>query len=297
VDLARLGAEFPLAGIGVVGDDEDGAWIRARLAEHGIDQQWIRTTREAPTSGTDVMSVRDTGRRTFFHNYGANALLGYDDFPFEAITARILHLAYLLVLPALDADDPEYGCVGARVLARLRAQGIVTCLDIVTEEDERVPRIIHRSLPHVDCLIVNEVEAGFLTGERTRIAQEVGSRPDPAAIRAAADRLLALGVNQLVVIHLPEGGLAVTRDGEAHFQPSLMLPPGFIKGAAGAGDAFASGILYGLHEGWTLPRMLELATATAAACLRHPTTTTGVGSLSEALDLLQQYPLREPMVA
>ena len=70
-DLAKLGAEFPLEGIGLVGEDASGERIREDCRAHGIDVRQLRTTREAPTSFTDVMTVAATRRRTFFHQRGA----------------------------------------------------------------------------------------------------------------------------------------------------------------------------------------------------------------------------------
>lgn len=306
IDLHNLGVDFPLSAIGCVGDDEDGAWIRADLERRGIDHRAIRVTSAAPTSYTDVMTVQATGRRTFFHCFGANGELRPEHWPYDTLTARLIHLAYLLVLPALDRPDPEYGSVGARVLARLSETGIFTVLDVISEDSPRVPEIVVPALRYVDCLVCNELEAGVISGVPTRTkAVHAGADahlPQPVVtsylngegVRSAARRLLELGVRRQVVIHMPEGGYGLSREGEERFQPSLALPPDFIVGSAGAGDAFAAGILYGLHEGWNLQDSLRLAVATAAASLRHATCTVGVGPLEETLALLDTYPEREP---
>src|SRR6185295_13132395 len=71
IDLAKSGAPFPLTGAGLVGEDALGEQILAHCREHKIDTRFIRTTDEAPTSYTDVMTEQATGRRTFFHARGA----------------------------------------------------------------------------------------------------------------------------------------------------------------------------------------------------------------------------------
>src|SRR5688500_17438032 len=63
VDLARLGASFPLAGVGLIGEDAEGDWIVRRCRDHGIDATQVRVQPGAPTSYTDVMTVRATGCR------------------------------------------------------------------------------------------------------------------------------------------------------------------------------------------------------------------------------------------
>lgn len=73
IDLARLQAPFPLFAVGLVGDDPAGEFIHSNCRAHGIDTRQLRACTEAPTSYTDVMTVQSTGRRTFFHQRGANA--------------------------------------------------------------------------------------------------------------------------------------------------------------------------------------------------------------------------------
>ena len=62
-----------------------------------------------------------------------------------------------------------------------------------------------------------------------------------------------MGVNDLVVIHAPEGGYAMDRSRKYYQQESLKLPDGYIKGTVGAGDAFCAGILYSLYKEWDKP--------------------------------------------
>src|ERR1019366_5186455 len=74
IDLAKMGAPFPLAGAGLVGKDVLGQSILDDCKKNRIDARYLRATPEAPTSYTDVMTEIGQGRRTFFHNRGANAL-------------------------------------------------------------------------------------------------------------------------------------------------------------------------------------------------------------------------------
>src|SRR5579871_6249434 len=62
IDLAKLGAPFPLAGAGLVGNDALGERILADCRKHGIDTRYLRTTAKAPTSFTDVMTELGHGR-------------------------------------------------------------------------------------------------------------------------------------------------------------------------------------------------------------------------------------------
>ncbi len=290
VDLARFQLGLPLYGLGLVGDDADGQRILADCGKHGIDSRFLRTVAEEPTAYTDVMNVRDTGRRTFFHNRGANALLGPEHFCVEELDCRILSLGYLLLLDTLDDVDTEYGTKAARVLAQCREAGIVTAVDAVSENSDRFPRVIKPSLPHTDYLMINEIEAGRTAGREVRAGS--GDEVDRDALEAAARDLLECGVNEAVVVHTPHVALGLTRDGRRVWQPTLNVPQSFIKGSVGAGDAFFAGMLVGIHESWNLERCLTFANAAAASCLRHPTCTGGVGSAQEIWRLSEEYPLR-----
>jgi sugar/nucleoside kinase (ribokinase family) len=285
MDLAAMQAPFPLTGIGVLGCDEDGDAIERDMRDRNV-RCLFRRSQTRRTSHTDVMTVRGTGRRTFFHNRGPNAELGPDDVPLADLDCRILHLGYLLLLESMDAEDAEYGTAAARLLADARRRGIHTSVDVVSESSDRFQRIARPALPHIDTLICNEIEGGRIAG----IDLRPGNTLDSAGMSRAGASLLELGVNETVVLHAPEGGYARDKTGREWFRPSLRLPAGYIQGSAGAGDAFCAGYLFGAHEGWDMEDRLTLAVCAAAASLSDPTCSAGLRPLNEVLELAGKYP-------
>jgi sugar/nucleoside kinase (ribokinase family) len=286
IDLAQSGAPFPLLAAGLVGKDSLGELILDNCRSHKINVRHLGVTPKAPTSYTDVMTEQGHGRRTFFHARGANALWHGDDLDFERTKPRIFHLGYLLLLDALDQPDAKYGTKAARLLAAAQAAGIKTSVDVVSEDSDRFPRIVNPALKHVDYCILNEIEAGKTTGFKIR---QPDQQLDTVALRHAAGSLLQQGVRELVVIHFPEGAFARTRKGEDFWQSSLKLPPNYIGGTAGAGDAFCAGVLLGLHEEWDLQKCLLTGVCIAAASLADATCTAGVKSLSSSLALAKKF--------
>lgn len=279
VDLAKLGADFPLAAAGLVGADETGETILSICRDHGIDTQALNQTNAAPTSYTDVMTVTSTGKRTFFHNRGANAIWDGESLDFETSGAAHFHVGYLLLLDALDAEDPEYGTQAAKLMARASAAGMTTSFDVVSEDSDRFNRVVSPVLPHTDYAILNEIEAGKTAGIAIRRAD--GSF-DSEAARQACRALIEGGVRQRVVIHFPEGAYCLDKSGAEFWQSSLQLPDDFIKGAAGAGDAFCAGCLLGFLRGVDVTSSLRYGVCAAGLSLRHPTCTEGVSTLAEA---------------
>ena len=82
------------------------------------------------------MTVRSTGRRTFFHQSGANAKLSPAHFDFTRTNAKIFYLGYALLLDTLDefAEDNTQEPRAADVLRRARAAGLHTALMKVSPE-------------------------------------------------------------------------------------------------------------------------------------------------------------------
>lgn len=292
IDLAKSGAPFPLLAAGLVGKDALGERILEDCRTHLIDIRNLGRTPKAPTSYTDVMTEQGHGRRTFFHARGANALWRGADLDFNRTRARIFHLGYLLLLDALDEPDSKFGTKAARLLSDAQSAGVKTSVDVVSEDSDRFARIVNPALRHVDYCILNEIEAGKTTGFKLRSPE---GAMDSVALRHAAGALLQQGVRELVVIHFPEGAFARTHNGEDFWQSSLKLPSNYISGTAGAGDAFCSGVLFGLHEDWDVQKCLLTGVCIAAASLADSTCTHGVKSLANSLALAKKFKFNPPL--
>lgn len=282
-DLARLGAPFPLFGCGLVGHDDNGRHIMDDCRAHGINVDYLSSTYDASTSFTDVMTVRHNGRRTFFHQRGANALLSPEQIPLQKSSAKILHLAYMLLLDQLDAFDPKNGRTQASyVFEEAKNMGFITSSDVVSEAGDRFSAVVKPSLPWIDYLFVNEYEASKITG----IAVVFRGQVQVKKLIEAAKELLRLGVRENVILHYPDGAISVDKNGEVYEQEALVIPPEQIKGAAGAGDAFASGVLYGIHEGWQMDLCLKAGVCTAASSLSDPSCSNGIKTMDEVLKMM-----------
>ncbi len=279
-DLARLQPGMPLFAAGLLGDDVDGRAILTDCQAHGIDTSRMTITAAAPTSYTDVMTEASTGRRTFFHQRGANALLNPEHILLDDCPARLFVMGYFGLLDAMDSLLPDGHNGYSKAFSRASELGMFTCADLVSTPCD-FPAIVNPSLPHLDILVLNEWEAAQLTGK----ANSDNDRVDLQALEAQAHDLLARGVRQAVAIHFSAGAVIVTASGECHLQGSVKIPAERIRGAAGAGDAFFAGLLFGFHEGWSWPECARLAVCTAAASLEAPTCSEAVQSWRDCLAL------------
>lgn len=291
--LVKLKAGFSLSAVGLVGDDERGERIIRDCKASGINTRQIHKTNKASTSYTDVMSVKGTGKRTFFHQRGANALLDIEHFDFSAANEKIFHLGYLLLLDQLDIVETDGTTRASKVLKSAQEHGLLISVDIVSERSDRFKDVIPSSLPYIDYLFVNEFEAGMITGIQTTTAT---GRLIVNNCYEAAFKIIAMGVKKWVILHFPEGVIAVSKYGKALFQPSLELPADRIIGASGAGDAFAAGVLIGVHNDWDMERGLKLGICSAASSLFAATSSDGILPAEECLQLSKKFGFRSKAI-
>ena len=291
LDLAKMGADFPLQGAGLVGQDALGEYIIEDCRKHNIDPKFISVSPGTSTSYTDVMTEREGGRRTFFHNRGANATWDGSEIDFDNSSAKIFHLGYLLLLDAIDQTESEHGTVGAALLAQARASGMKTSIDVVSEDSDRFAKIIGPALKQVDYCILNEVEGSKVTGVQVR---EEGKLLNEG-IEETASKLFELGVGDLVAIHFLVALTLSLRMEKRYGMAPLLYQKGISKEQLEQGMLFAR-VLYGVHENWSLEKSLLTGTCAATACMSDPTCTDGLRALDECLALAEEFGIGEDEV-
>ena len=274
LSLAAFKAGLPLWAIGLVGMDRHAATLRWAVKGAGAGLDHLTETDRAPTAHTHVMNLAGDSR-TFFYHPGTNDLLDEGDIAVEAVAAagaRIFYLGYLNLLGKLDAVVD--GATGAaRVLARAQAAGMVTAVDLVSTDRAEFRAAVEAALPFVDVLFLNELEAARATG------RAIAGAGDVEGITQAARQLQEGGAGQ-VVVHSPALGLWLGAGGQVTVVRPDPVPPEQVVSPVGAGDAFAAGCLYGLHEGWESPACLRLGHRAAAACLGGATATGAIPPLT-----------------
>lgn len=278
INLAKLGANVPLRGLGRIGDDSNGRWILERCQSHGVDTAGLKVTPESSTAFTDVMTESGSGRRTFFYQPGANEKLAEDDFDFQERRERIFYLGYPGLLPLLDWPGIDGRSGIARVLAEARAAGMQTAVDCVSADDAPWEHL-RLTLPEIDYLFVNEWEAARLLN---RMAPAEG-RVTADELTDAAVVLLQHGVRRAVIAHTSAGAALAAKDGTRLSLGAIDVPAQDIQGTCGAGDALAAGVLLGLHRDQAWRDSLELGLCAAAMCLRDLTTSDALRPAGECL--------------
>ena len=273
IDLKRICPDLTVKAVGKVGDDENGKYVTEVFGANGVECSGVTLGTDA-TSFTEVMSITG-GQRTFFTYAGASAKFGADDVDFDALGVEMLHLGYFLLLNKIDNGD------GLKLLKNAKACGVKTSIDLVSENSDRYSLVLP-CLPYVDNLIINEVEAGALTG----------IEPKRENLVEIAKKLKGYGVQERVIIHTSEIGVCVSENG-VELVPAYHLPDNFIVGTTGAGDAFCAGALIAIYQNKTDKEILEFASAAAVAALSKADATSGLCTEEEIKKLCKDLRRKE----
>ena len=270
IDLKKISPELKISAIGKVGDDKEGKYLIDTLTVNGVDASGIKVIEGQTTTFTDVMSVTG-GQRTFFTYAGADGELGADDFDFGKIGAKILHLGYFLLLKKIDAGE------GAEILRKAGEHGLKTSIDMVSENSDRYALVVP-CLKYTDYLIINETEAGKITG----------IEPIHANLEKIARTLKEMGVREKVIIHMPDCSVCCSNEGFSYLG-AVDVPKSYIKGKTGAGDAFCAGALIGIYKGLNDMEIMDLASCTAIMALGAPDATSGLKTEAETVEFCKQF--------
>ncbi|UCH33928.1 MAG: sugar kinase [Armatimonadota bacterium] len=267
IGLSRIG--IPASVIGKVGDDGFGDFFLSAMASEGVDAGGIVRDDSANTSSTMVL-VHGDGERSFIHYIGANGTLRSEDVDLDRVaSAKVLHVAGALLMPALDGEPT------AELMAHAKSRGVTTSLDTVWDGTGRWMKALAPCLEHVDYFLPSIEEARMLSGVDT---------PEDVA-----QFFLARGVG-VVALKMGEAGCYVANGNEALRVPAYEVSP---IDATGAGDAFAAGFLAGVVKGWNLRETARFANAVGALCTLAIGTTAGIRGMDETQQFMSSTPLRE----
>ncbi len=64
VGVKKLDPSIEVKSIGLVGNDDKGQFLKEKLRGYGINTSLIKTSENQETSFSDVMTVKETGKRT-----------------------------------------------------------------------------------------------------------------------------------------------------------------------------------------------------------------------------------------
>lgn len=270
VGARRLGLRAGL--LTAVGEDKVGDFILAFLRREGVDVSFLPRKPGARSSAVLLgIEPPDHFPLTFYRDNCADIELTIDD----VLSAPIADSRLLLISGTGLSREPSRSATQFAAEQAARA-GTEVVLDIDYRPDQwHDPRAFAIStrvtLPLVDIAIGTEDEIKAATGE------------DSAD--AAVARLLE-GVRKAVVFKRgADGSRVYTRDGAVIDAAPLKIE---VLNVLGAGDAFASGFIYGYLQGWGWAKAARMGNATGAIVVTRQGCANDMPTLAEALALINQ---------
>ncbi len=242
---ARSGAST--AFVGCVGDDGNGAFLRARLADAGADVSALASVDAA--TGTAIILLTPDGENSIVVSPGANHAFDLD------AAARVSNVWEGAPVVVLSLEIPHE--TAFHVAAAASAAGSRVLLNAAPSV-----RVGREVLQHCDPLVVNEHEALEVLGASS-------DDPDADDYPRLAQRLLAAGARSVVVTLGSEGALVAEGSAEA---PEIEAVPAYRVSAVdttGAGDAFVGATAAELARGRSLREAVRFATAVSAVAVQR----------------------------
>ena len=267
INLKRLGFDASL--YSALGNDIFGEYIRSVLREAGVNVDLLRTSPSRKTALFSVMGAQGGNVSCVYSNEVLREIIpdgafydfvkakGIDAFVLDSnLTGEMLSAVY-----GLKETDPS------------RSTGATAIKPPFIFQNATSPDIARKSLQWanlVDLFAANEFEAAAI----------LGSRPYPD--EATADRFRALGFRNFIITFGSEGVLVAIGDRTWYEKP---YKPAAVVDTIGAGDAFASGFLYGFLSG----KPEKSCIGFGLACARETIATRDTVSDVLSADFLENY--------
>lgn len=272
--LAKLGVSSGV--IGVVGDDVEGEVSIREFQTVGVDTSQIKVKPGVKTGLVLCLSDR-LGKRSLYVTPGANNLLTIDDLDLTYINrSRILHISSF-------ADDRQFKML-LELMGRLDSAIKVSFAPGVLHSTKRL-KALTPILEKTDVLFINQHELQHLTGEDVIAGAEnclkQGCRMVAVTLGRGMRLELGKGASHRIVT-----ATSYIRDTDSEYAIEATQKIMSAAYTTGAGDAFATGFLYGLLKGKGLEECGRLGDIVAQFSITEVGTRQGLPTLKE---LTQRY--------
>jgi sulfofructose kinase len=237
--------------VGKLGDDDAANLHRREFAQAGVDARILTVPNAA--SPQSLIIVDSGGERTVLGRRDPRLLLQPEDLDRRwIVNARALHVDGLETAAATMAASWA------------RSAGI----PVVADLDELYPGV-EDLIEKIDYLIVSRDFPGRLTGARN--------------LEQALRRMKSRYGCVVTAATLGQDGVLAWDGSYFHLRPAYCVA---VADTTGAGDVFHAGFIYGLLQGWPLPRQLDFACAAAALNCTASGARGGIGPIEKIQELM-----------
>lgn len=288
VGCARLGVKASL--LTAVGNDKVGEFILNFLNAEKVGTHCI-PIKDGTRSSAVVLGIEppDKFPLVYYRDNAADSQVNIDDVE----KANIQDYKILLINgTALNVEPTRSATFFATEIAIKNEVDVVLDLDFRADQwhDYRAYGLTIRAiLPRVKMAIGTEEEilaATMQNSSQVTIKDQQISAPEiKGDIAASITHLLSLGIEKLIVKRGEEGASIYRNNGPREDVPGFPVK---VLNVLGAGDAFASGLLYGLLQGWDLYKSCRMGNASGAQVVTKKGCANFMPTLRESLNFIEE---------
>lgn len=262
-NLGRLGCNVSM--ITCVGEDKEGEWILQETKSHGVDVSPVWRLPSQRTGTYTALLDIDGEMVVSMANMDI-----YDALTPEMFADRWPHIAASQVV-FLDTNPPA-DCL-EYVIQRCREEKIQLFVDPVSSaKAQKLPQ----RLDGVEAILPNREEAEELSGIAIQSLSDC---------EKACEVIRSRGVKHVVVTMGEQGIYYQSAETAEHIPPF----PAEVVDVTGAGDAFASGLLYGIINGEPFARACRLGLAASTLTLETKHSVSPLLQPQQLEELVNQY--------
>ena len=293
VGTRRLGLHSAV--LTAVGADPVGDFILHFLNKEGVDTQFV-PRKPGKRSSAVILGIQPPDRfpLVYYRDNCADIELNIDDVlatPFAQ--SRVM----LISGTGLSKEPSRSATIFAAELAKQAGTTVVLDIDFRPDQwhDPRAFGVVLRStLRLVDIVLgtEDEINAAMLTdpSQISLTHSQVSDARVSGNIDSAIRELLALGPQALLQKRGAEGTrVHLARPGSEQEQIDVPGFPVKVLNILGAGDAFASGFIYGYVKGWDWYKSTRLANACGAIVVTRPACANSMPTYDEVLEFVASY--------
>jgi len=289
VGCSRLGLKPAL--LTGVGEDKVGDFIIEFLKKEKVETSLIPRVRTARSSAV-VLGIEPPDRfpLVYYRDNCADSQITIDD----VVTAKIEQCGLLEISgTALNIEPTRSSAFYATEVAFENDIPVVLDLDFRADQwhDLRSFGITTRALlPKVKIALGTEEEilaATLSHADQVSIKHQQISAPEiQGDINKSIEKILSLGVEYLLVKRGSEGVTIFDNKGKKQDVPGFPVE---VLNILGAGDAFASGFIYGYLQGWDMYKSCRMGNASGAQVVLKSGCANFMPYLHESMSFIEEH--------
>ncbi len=260
--LSRLGLKVKT--LTKLSRDHDADFIKKDLKKYRVENICLSASREMTDSATVVYSLKEKDRIIFVHK-GASTDLSRKDFKESQFKCRWIYLASL--------TGKSFQTI-PRIVKIARKKNLPLLFNPSLYLAKKGKNILKPVLKNTVVLVMNKAEAQALTGTSSK------------SIFWLLKELRGLGPKAVVITDGRKGFAALQNNMVYHTE---AMPDVKIIDTTGAGDAFTSGLLFGIIKRYPFEDALRLGQVNASSVLQHLGAKNELLTEKEAKAMMKKY--------